>query len=536
MTILGNMMHLPLLISSILTHAVNNNPNQAIVTAQDDGSTHEYTYTDFFVRTKNLATALKNNNIQLGDRVGTLAWNTHRHLEIYYATSGIGAVCHTINPRLHLEQIAFIINDAQDSIVFFDHHFSDLVEKLMALCPNVKQWVLLAEGEQYGKQSQSWSLYADWLTAEDPDFAWPVFDENTASGLCYTSGTTGNPKGALYSHRSTVLHAYASCHPDAVGISCRDAVMPLVPMFHVNAWGLPYSSLLSGAKIVMPGANLKGDALYRLCESEGVSISAGVPSVWQGVLDHTQANDLEFSTLRRAIIGGAACSTHMIVELARINVAVRHAWGMTEVSPLGTVCTLMPHHQQLSAEEQQAVLSSQGRPLFGVEFKIVNEDGQRLPNDGVSTGNLMVRGNWVIDGYYRQPESALIDGWFHTGDVATIDVSGYLRITDRSKDVIKSGGEWISSIDIENIAMEHPAVLVAACIAKKHDKWGERPLLVVVKKPAATASAEDILSTFTGRIVKWSIPDEVRFIDEMPMTATGKLQKIALRKLFEDSI
>uniref|UniRef100_UPI0033406491 AMP-binding protein n=1 Tax=Pollutimonas bauzanensis TaxID=658167 RepID=UPI0033406491 len=286
--------------------------------------------------------------------------------------------------------------------------------------------------------------------------------------------------------------------------------------------------------IVMPGANLKGDALYRLCESEGVSISAGVPSVWQGLLDHTEEKGLAFSTLRRAIIGGAACPAHMILAFARINVAVRHAWGMTEVSPLGTVCTLMPEHKSLSAEEQQTVLSSQGRPLFGAEFKIVDENGNGLPHDGVSTGDLMVKGNWVINNYYRQTESALANGWFHTGDVATIDKLGYLRITDRSKDVIKSGGEWISSIDIENIAMEHPDVRIAACIAQKHEKWGERPLLIIVRKPSATVAAADILKVFTNRIPKWSIPDEVRFIDDMPMTATGKLQKNALRKLFEN--
>lgn len=534
MTTLGNMMTLPLLISSILTHAANNNPNQKIVTALDNGSTHEYTYTDFAHRTRKLATALKNKNIGPGDNIGTLAWNTYRHLEIYYATSGIAAICHTINPRLHLDQIVFIINDAQDAVLFFDHHFTELVKTLIPLCPSVNHWVLLDEGEHSAHHDPAWSSYANWLVDDAPDFTWPTFDENTASGLCYTSGTTGNPKGALYSHRSTVLHAYASSHPDAVGISSQDAVMPLVPMFHVNAWGLPYSSLLSGAKIVMPGANLKGDALYHLCESQGVSISAGVPSVWQGVLDHTQENGLAFSTLKRAIIGGAACPSHMILAFARINVTVRHAWGMTEVSPLGTVCTLLPEHQQLSAQEQQTVLSSQGRPLFGVEFKIVDENGHKLAHDGVSTGDLMVKGNWVINNYYRHTESALVDGWFHTGDVATIDKLGYMRITDRSKDVIKSGGEWISSIEIENLAMEHPAVLAAACIAQKHEKWGERPLLLVVKKPSATVTAADILDTFTGRMAKWSIPDEVRFIDSMPMTATGKLQKSALRKLIDN--
>lgn len=526
----GNMMSLPLLISSILTHAVSNNPNQLIVTALGDGTTHRYRYTDFASRTRKLAVGLQANNVKPGDRVGTLAWNTHRHLEIYYATTGIGVICHTINPRLHLDQIAFIINDAQDTILFFDQHFARLVEQLVPVCPTVQQWVVLAE-PQNDAADPGLENYAGWLQHDDTKFVWPQFDENTASGLCYTSGTTGNPKGALYAHRSTVLHAYASCHPDALGISRKDTIMPLVPMFHVNAWGLPYSALLSGAKIVMPGADLSGAALYQLCESEGVTLSAGVPSVWQGLVDYAQTNGLSLSTLDRAVIGGSACPPAMITALARMGVSVRHAWGMTEVSPLGTVCTLLPEQESLDDAGKLHILASQGRPLFGAQFCIMNEDGLALPHDGETTGNLMIRGNWVIERYYGHPETALENGWFHTGDVASIDANGYMRITDRSKDVIKSGGEWISSIDIENIALEHADVLSAACIARPDKKWGERPILVIVRKPASNPTAEGILALYTDRVAKWMMPDDVYFIDDMPMTATGKLQKTALRTM-----
>ena len=530
MTVPGNMMNRPLLVSSILAHAVNNNPQQEIVSALGDGAFHRYTYADFAKRTRRLAAGLLAHGVQAGDKVGTLAWNTYRHLEIYYATAGVGMVCHTINPRLHLDQIAFIINDAQDRVLFYDKQFSELVAQLKALCPKVRQWVLMEEPGP--AESAALATYGDWLGEDDARMEWPQFDENTACGLCYTSGTTGNPKGALYSHRSTVLHAYASCHPDAVGISCRDAVMPLVPMYHVNAWGLPYSALLSGAKMVMPGPDMSGAGLHTLCEREGVTLSAGVPSIWQILLDHVHQNGLAFSTLRRAIIGGSACPPAMITALARLNVTVRHAWGMTEVSPLGTVCDLLPQHDALSESEKLHVLAAQGRPLFGAEFRLVS-DGTVQPHDGAATGDLMVRGNWVIDRYYGHDKPALIDGWFHTGDVASIDAQGYMRISDRSKDVIKSGGEWISSIELENIAMEHPGVRMAACIARPDHKWGERPILVVVKRVNASPSADDILSIYTGRVAKWMIPDEVVFIDNMPMTATGKLQKAALRSMFQ---
>ncbi len=528
MELLGNMMRMPLLISSILTHALENRGDQQIVTALDDGGFHSYSYREFGERVKDLAVGMQRRGVQPGHRVATLAWNTYRHLEIYYATAGIGVVCHTINPRLSLEQIAFIINDAQDSVLFYDEHFAELVESLRPQCPSVTQWVPLREAATPGEEEED---YAAWLGNDTSGFEWPVFDENTACGLCYTSGTTGGPKGALYSHRSTLLHAYASCHPDALAISTWDAVMPLVPMFHVNAWGLPYSALLSGAKIVLPGSNMQGERLYTVCERAGVTMSAGVPTVWKGVLDHVESQEKGFSTLQRIVIGGAACPPHMITAFAARKVSVRHAWGMTEVSPLGTVCQLLPKHTGLPEDEALNVLASQGRPLFGVRFKVVDDMGQRLPHDGVSIGHLMVQGNWVISQYYGKIGLATEDGWFHTGDVGSLDANGYMRITDRSKDVIKSGGEWISSIDIENIALEESGVESAACIAASCETWGERPVLYVVLKPDAELSAHQLLARYQGRLAKWSIPDKVVFIDEMPMTATGKLKKTALRML-----
>ncbi|NYT36698.1 long-chain-fatty-acid--CoA ligase [Allopusillimonas soli] len=525
------MMQEPLLISSILSHAVQTSPDQCIVTALDGGEYHEYDYTQFNGRVRQLAQALLRRGIAPGDRVATLAWNTYRHLEIYYAVSGIAAVCHTVNPRLYPEQIAFIINDAKDRIVFVDTHFRDLVERLRPQCPCVEEWVWLEKGDETALTAP-FSRYDAWLAEDDPTFDWPVFDENTAAGLCYTSGTTGNPKGALYSHRSTILHAWAICHPDGLNVSCRDVVLPVVPMFHVNAWGLPYASLLSGAKLALPGANLRGEAVYALCEHAGVTMSAGVPTVWQGVLDHVTQNRLRFSTLRRLVIGGSACPAHMIKAYAEADVKVSHAWGMTEVSPVGTVCTLLPEHDNLPEAKKLAILATQGRPLFGVQIKVTDDEGHCLPWDGQTAGNLMIRGNWVIERYYNKPDTALDGGWFATGDVASVDGNGYVRITDRSKDVIKSGGEWISSIAMENIAMEHPAVQIAACIARKDEKWGERPMLAVVLRQGMQATEQDILDLYRDRVERWAAPDSVFFIEEMPLTATGKIQKSELRKRY----
>lgn len=526
----GNMMHMPLLISSILTHAVENNPEQEIVTALDNGELHRYSYLEFAHRVQDLALGLRREGLQPGERVATLAWNTYRHLEIYYATSGIGLICHTVNPRLTREQIAFIINDAQDTVMFYDEHFEEMVSYLRNHCPTVKQWVRMGS-EAQGPLADE---YESWLGNDTTGFEWPVFDENTASGLCYTSGTTGDPKGALYTHRSTLLHAYASAHPNALCIASADAVMPLVPMFHVNAWGLPYSGLMSGAKLVLPGANLQGERIYSLCERAGVTLSAGVPTIWKTVLDYAKANGKQFSTLGRILIGGSACPPNMIAAWAGYGITVRHAWGMTETSPLGTVCQLLPKHKDLPEAQKQHVLASQGRALFGARLKTVDDEGNTLPRDGKSSGHLLIQGNWIMDRYYGKPDLASENGWFRTGDVGSIDADGYVYITDRSKDVIKSGGEWISSIEIENIAMEEPLVEMAACIAQADDKWGERPVLFVVPREGAELDEAHMLERYQDRVTRWSVPDKVIFIDQMPMTATGKIQKMALRKMLAD--
>lgn len=526
----GNMMSMPLLISSILTHATEYCAEQEIVTALENGEFHTYTYRDFGVRTKKLAVGMRRNGILPGERVGTLAWNTFRHLEIYYATAGIGAVCHTVNPRLTEAQVEFIINDAQDTVVFYDRDFSGLVERLRPTCTSVKHWVLLDDEVNPPVHK---STYGSWLYPDTEGLAWPQFDENTAAALCYTSGTTSEPKGVLYSHRSTLLHAYACCHPNAMDISANDVVMPLVPMFHVNAWGFPYSTLLSGAKLVLPGSNIKGDRLYELCEKLGVTVSAAVPTVWKGLLDYIDGREKTFSTLERIIMGGAACPVSMISAFAARNVAVCHAWGMTEVSPLGTMCQLLPKHKNHTQDEKYQVLATQGRPVFGARFKLIDDMGDEVPHDGVAVGHVMVQGNWVVAKYFGKAESAVEDGWFRTGDIGSIDPDGYLRLTDRSKDVIKSGGEWISSIELENIAMENPSTEMAACIGVAHDKWGERPLLFVVQKSGCKVTAEDVLANFQGRIAPWAMPDKVVFIEHMPMTATGKINKVALRKLPE---
>lgn len=535
MALMGQMMTEPLLISSIIRHAARHHGQTEIVSRRTEGDIHRYTYRDCERRARQLAQALQRLGVGDGDRVGTLAWNGYRHLEIYYGVSGMGAVCHTINPRLFPEQIAYIVNHAEDRYVFFDLSFLPLVEGLASHCPKVKGWVLMSDRDHLPAASRVPLLcYEDLVEAEDGSYAWPVFDENRASSLCYTSGTTGNPKGALYSHRSTVLHSYGSALPDALGCSARDVILPVVPMFHVNAWGLPYSVPLVGAKLVFPGAKLDGASLYELFEQEQVTFSAGVPTVWLGLLQHVQANDLRFSSFKRTVIGGSAAPPAMIRALNALDVEVIHAWGMTEMSPLGTVCKLLAKHNGLSEAERQTILEKQGRTIYGVDMKIVDGEGRELPWDGKAFGDLLVRGPWVIDRYYRSDASPLEDGWFPTGDVATIDADGYMQITDRSKDVIKSGGEWISSIDVENVAAAHPAVHMAACISVHHPKWDERPLLVVMKKPGMEVSREELLAFFEGKVAKWWIPDDVAFVTEIPLTATGKMQKLKLREQFRD--
>ena len=534
MALMGQMMSAPLLISTIIEHAARNSGSTEVVSRRVEGDIHRTTYRQVRDRSKQLANALAVLGVQPGERVGTLAWNGYRHLEIYYGVSGSGSVCHTINPRLFPDQIAYIVNHADDQYVFFDLTFVPLIEGIAPHCPNVKGWVAMTDRAHMPASSVPMLCYEELLDAQSADYTWPQFDENTAAGLCYTSGTTGNPKGALYSHRSTVLHSYGSALPDALGCSGQDVILPVVPMFHVNAWGLPYSVPLVGAKLVFPGPKLDGASLYELFEQEKVTFSAGVPTVWLGLLQYVQANNLKFSTFRKTVIGGSAAPPAMIRTLKELDVETIHAWGMTEMSPLGTTCKLMGKHADLPDEAKQHVLERQGRAVYGVEMKIVDAEGHELPWDGKAFGDLYVRGPWTIQSYYRNDVSPLVDGWFPTGDVANIDTDGYMQITDRSKDVIKSGGEWISSIDVENVAAAHPAVHMAACIACYHPKWDERPLLVVMKKPGMELTREEMQKFFEGKIAKWWIPDDVVFVTEIPLTATGKMQKLKLREQFKD--
>jgi 3-(methylthio)propionyl---CoA ligase len=535
---IGKMMQQPLLISSLLTHAERHHGEQEVVSRRVEGDIHRYTYRDLAARARRMANALAAHGVRSGDRVATLAWNGYRHMELYYAVSGSGAVLHTLNPRLHPDQVVWIADHAQDQVLFFDLTFLPLIEAIADRTKTVKAFVAMTDRQHMPAHSAIPNLlcYEELAESHSPDFEWPSFDENTASSLCYTSGTTGNPKGALYSHRSTMLHTYAIALPDSLNCSARDTILPVVPMFHVNAWGLPYAACMVGAKLVFPGPFLDGNSLHELFEAEGVTMSAGVPTVWQGLLAHVEANHLKFRTMRRTVIGGSACPPQMMRAFQeRYDVTVLHAWGMTEMSPLGTACTLKPKHLLLSTEDRLAIQSKQGRAVFGVDMKIVGEDMQALPHDGKAAGELMVRGPWIISRYFKdEGGDPLVDGWFPTGDVATIDADGFMQITDRSKDVIKSGGEWIGSIDLENIAMAHPEVAMAACIAAAHPKWDERPLLVVVKKPGALLTREALIGFYDGKIAKWWTPDDVVFVDAIPLGATGKMQKIKLREQFRD--
>ena len=534
----GLMMNTPLLISSLIRHASEHHADTEIVSRLTEGGIHRYTYADAHKRSRQLANALITLGIQPGDRIGTLAWNGFRHFETYFAVSGMGAVLHTINPRLFPEQIAYIVNHADDQYVFFDITFAALIDGIAPHCKNVKGWVAMTDRTHMPAMKTSAVLCFEELVAAASDrYEWPTFDENTASSLCYTSGTTGNPKGVLYSHRTTILHTYAIALPDVMNLSARDVILPVVPMFHVNAWGTPYACAMVGAKIVFPGAGLDGASLHELFESEGVTLSAGVPTVWLGLLNYVKQNNLKFTTMNRTVIGGSACPPAMIKTFQDdYGVRVLHAWGMTEMSPLGTLNTFKEKHFKLNEAERFAIQQKQGRAIFGVEMRIIGSDGKDLPHDGKAFGDLLVRGPWIVREYFKSEggDPLTPDGWFPTGDVATIDPDGFLQITDRSKDVIKSGGEWISSIDLENLAIAHPAVAEAAVIGIVHPKWDERPLLVIVKKAGANVSKEELLKFFEGKIAKWWMPDDVAFVDQLPHTATGKILKTKLREDFKD--
>ncbi len=540
----GQMMDQPLLISSLLVHAERHHGNREVVSRRCEGDIHRYTYRDLARRSRQLANALAGLGVEPGDRIGTLAWNGYRHLELYYGGSGSGVVVHTLNPRLHPDQLVWIAEDAQDRVMFFDPTFLPLIEATAARLSTVEHFVLMADRDHMPAETAISGLicYEDLVSGAPDSFDWPRLDETTASSLCYTSGTTGNPKGVLYAHRSTVLHAYGAALPDAMNLSSRDAVLPVVPMFHVNAWGLPYSTVMSGAKLVFPGPALDGKSLHDLFEAEGVTFSAGVPTVWQGLLAHVEEHGLRFSTLKRTVIGGSACPPAMTETFeTTYGVTVLHAWGMTEMSPIGTICSMKPGQETLSDAERLALKAKQGRALFGVDMKIVGEDGAELAWDGKTSGELMVRGPWILDRYFNHDEDPLrYDaaglGWFPTGDVATIDPDGFMQITDRTKDVIKSGGEWIGSIDLENIAMGHPAVAMAACIAAPHPKWDERPLLIVMKKQGREVTREELLDSYTGKVAKWWVPDDVIFVEAIPLGATGKMQKNKLREQFRGHV
>ncbi|MBL8331359.1 MAG: fatty-acid--CoA ligase [Rubrivivax sp.] len=535
---LGLMQDEPLLISQLIEFAARHHPEGEIVSRRVEGDLHRSNYRDAARRARQVAQAIDGLGLAFSDRVATLAWNGHRHFELYFGVAGSGRVVHTINPRLAPDQIAWIANHAEDQVLCFDLSFLPLVKAVWPQCRTVRHWIALCADEHLPADSGIPNLqaYETWIGAHRGDYRWPSFDERSAAALCYTSGTTGNPKGALYSHRSTVLHAYGGALPDGLNLSARDSILPVVPMFHVNAWGIPYGAAMTGAKLVFPGGALDGKSVYELIESEAVTLAAGVPTVWQGLLAHMSQGELRFSTLKRTVIGGSACPPAMIRSFKdRYGVTVLHAWGMTEMSPLGTVCNLKLDQTRASDEAQMQVLVKQGRAIFGVDMKIVDPEGQELPWDGKTSGDLLVKGPWIISGYFKgEGGDPLREGWFPTGDVATIDERGFLQITDRSKDVIKSGGEWISSIDVENIAMAHPAVAMAACIAVAHPKWDERPLLVVVRKPGAELDRTTMLGFFEGKLAKWQVPDDVVFVESIPLGATGKMQKMKLREQFRD--
>ncbi|MYN03584.1 long-chain-fatty-acid--CoA ligase [Pseudoduganella sp. DS3] len=535
----GLMQDQPLLISSLLEHAVRVHPRAEIVSRLCEGTLHRSSYGAVARRAKRLANALQALGVEMGARVGTLAWNTHRHMELYFAVSGKGAVLNTINPRLFPEQIEYIVQHAQDQVLFFDLSFAPLVAALAPRLACVRALVCMTDRAHMPQGLPPGTLcYEELLEGASEHYDWPQFDERSASALCYTSGTTGNPKGVLYSHRSTYLHAMGLCLAGTAAISQRDSCLVVVPLFHVNAWGMPYAGALSGAKLVLPGPALDGASIYALLRDERVTMALGVPTVWLGLLNHVEGEARparQELCLERLLCGGSAIPPVMFTRCSKtLGATLMQAWGMTEMSPLGTVCSLLQSHDNASDEEKLRVQARQGRPVCGVELALKDEDGKRLPHDGVTAGRLMVRGPWILSAYYGSDAPVLDEeGFFDTGDIANIDADGYLQITDRAKDVIKSGGEWISSIDVENAVLGHPAIAAAAVIGVAHEKWQERPLLVVVAREGCSPTRDEVLGYLASRVAKWWLPDDVVFVSELPYSANGKVQKMKLRELFK---
>ncbi|MBN43364.1 MAG: long-chain fatty acid--CoA ligase [Alphaproteobacteria bacterium] len=533
---LGQIMDKQLLISSLLQHADNTSGNREIVTRTAEGPIHRYTYRDAHRRARQLANALRALDVQMGDRIATMAWNTHRHFEVYFAVSGSGAVTHTLNPRLHPSQLTYIMNHAEDAFVFVDANLLPLIESVADALHHLRGVIVMTDRAHMPETALPNILcYEELVAGHSDDFEWPVFDEKTASSLYYTSGTTGNPKGALFSHRSTVIHAYASALPDVLNMGESEVILPVVPMFHVNAWGIPYGATMVGAKMVFPGPKLDGASIHELLVDEGVTFAAGVPTIWLMLLAHWRETQSSAPALKRTVIGGSAGPESMIREFQDDHgVEVRHAWGMTEMSPLGTVSIPKPSMTDDNKRMRKQV--KQGRPVFGVEMRIVDDTGTELTHDGDAFGNLEVRGPWIIDNYFKmdQSDSHNAQGWFATGDVATIDPDGYMEITDRSKDVIKSGGEWIGTIEIENLAMSHPDVVQAAVIGVPHPKWDERPLLIIVPATDKSLTHDDMTDFLRNKLTNWWLPDDTVQIDELPLGATGKVLKTRLREQFGD--